>query len=211
MWQLVLLALTFIDAFMPVFHLSPFQSCKLLLALASTVILELRPHQYPWPYFSLQTLHVFKWVLLFDKWRGLITTGHFPSTGEWLQWLSLSLSLKVCSRVCFYLCAYENSQTFFEEQFLDLSLKESIRSLLLIKDKRLILGLVVKFFLLKNITTPQSSVCFYEALSSSQINLALLWFLLSSPTVYNPPYPTAPYNSYPSHYVTAEDVVLVYG
>jgi hypothetical protein len=33
-----------------------------------------------------------KWGLLFDEWKGLTTTVHSPSNGEWLFWLSLSLT-----------------------------------------------------------------------------------------------------------------------
>jgi hypothetical protein len=62
------------------------QSSKLLLVLASTVVFCFGPHRDPWPYICFFTLlRVLKWCPLFDKRRGLATTGHSPSTGEWIN------------------------------------------------------------------------------------------------------------------------------
>jgi hypothetical protein len=59
------------------------QSSKLLLAFASKVLLGFGPlgtHEHI--FVVSRPLHVLKWGLLFDKRRGLTTTGHFRSTGE---------------------------------------------------------------------------------------------------------------------------------
>jgi hypothetical protein len=66
----------------------PVKSSKLLLALASPVVLIFRPLDH---IFVLATLlRVLKWDLLFEERRGLTTTDHSPSTGEWPCWRSLS-------------------------------------------------------------------------------------------------------------------------
>jgi hypothetical protein len=58
---------------------SPIQSCKLLLALTSTIIPGFGPWWGPWPYFVLfRLLHILKWDPLFKERRGLTTAGHSP-------------------------------------------------------------------------------------------------------------------------------------
>jgi hypothetical protein len=57
-------------------------------------------------------LRVLKWGLLFDERRDMTTTGHSPSTGEWLFWLSLSLtrnSVQSRVRVTLRLAVYRQS------------------------------------------------------------------------------------------------------
>jgi hypothetical protein len=53
------------------------QSSKLLLVLASTVVLGIGPRRYLWPHFCTFKISVLK-LGHFDEWRGLTTTGHVP-------------------------------------------------------------------------------------------------------------------------------------
>jgi hypothetical protein len=70
----------------------PVQSSRLLLALASTVILGFGPRRTHGHIFVLsRLLGVLIWGLLFDERREVTPTGH-SSNGEWFCWLSLSLT-----------------------------------------------------------------------------------------------------------------------
>jgi hypothetical protein len=78
------------------------RSVKLLLALASTVILGFESHRDPRPYFSSRDLRVFECGLLFNERRDRTSKRYSPSTGgDWkehslMNWPSPPRKIMIC-------------------------------------------------------------------------------------------------------------------